>query len=140
MITFLAWLAHFLVFELYKKINYWSKDCLMTTEWKNREADTLKRYFIYFKKMPSKLFLPHRAEKLSRGQISHISSNYFLSLKSDESILLNFASLKFDFLIYPFLCWQFILLIRYHHWAYCLYWVIYIKKNTGNIFLLFYNE
>lgn len=66
MITFRARAAHFLVFELYKKINYWSKDCLMTTEWKNREADTLKRYFIYLK-TPSKLFLPHTAENTIKG-------------------------------------------------------------------------
>ena len=107
MVTFLARAAHFQVFELYKKINYWSKDCLMTTEWKNREADTLKRYFIYFKKIPNKLFLPHKAESAIKGPNFSYPPNYLFSLNSDESILLNFASLKFVFLVYPFLYWQF---------------------------------
>ena len=78
MITLLPRAAYFLVFELYKKINYWSKACLMTMVWKNREADSLKRYLICFMKKPSKLFLSHPAENTIKGPNISYSPKLFL--------------------------------------------------------------
>lgn len=130
MITFLAKAAHFLVFELYKKINYWSKACLMTTEWRNREADTLKRDFIYFMKKPSKLFLPHTAENTIKGPNFSYSPKLFLISGQwwTHTAEFCFCEICFSYSIH-FSIDSFILLTCYYHRACCIYWVVYVNRT-----------